>query len=120
MAQVYRIRIAPRAADDLRGIFDWIQNNSPENAQRMIKRLLDVLMDWIFCLTDIPFRNLPKEAHGKFERCRFGPIWCVIELKNGTWPCISCASDMGRGRARNAALSSQVLRGFFRPQALPT
>ena len=39
----YRIRMTLRAAADLQGIFDYIEQDSPQNAARMITRLLDAI-----------------------------------------------------------------------------
>jgi plasmid stabilization system protein ParE len=41
MPRRYQVKLTLKAADHLQGIFDYIQRNSPQNADRMTRRLLD-------------------------------------------------------------------------------
>jgi plasmid stabilization system protein ParE len=43
MADVYRIHISKQAADQMREIFDYIARDAPQNAAKMIERLLDAV-----------------------------------------------------------------------------
>jgi plasmid stabilization system protein ParE len=43
MPETYRIRITPRAVADLEGIFDYITRDSPQNATKMIRTLLEAI-----------------------------------------------------------------------------
>jgi plasmid stabilization system protein ParE len=71
MAPVYQIRIAPRAADDLRGIFDWIRKDSPQNAERVIKLLLDA----IDSLDVLPHRYpVSQSSEGSARQIRTMPV----------------------------------------------
>lgn len=39
----YQVAITPRAQSDLLGIVEWISQNSPENAENWLNRLLDAI-----------------------------------------------------------------------------
>ena len=41
MPERYRVNLSLNAAGHLQGIFEYIQQDSPQNARRMIERLLD-------------------------------------------------------------------------------
>lgn len=43
MPKLYRVRITPRALWDLQRIFDYIAQDSPDNAAGMIERILDAI-----------------------------------------------------------------------------
>jgi addiction module RelE/StbE family toxin len=43
LPETYRIRITPRALADLEGIFEYIRQDSPQNAAKMIRTLLDAI-----------------------------------------------------------------------------
>ncbi len=43
MVQRYRVRYTKRASDQLREIFDYIAKDSPNNAAKMIERILDTI-----------------------------------------------------------------------------
>ncbi len=43
MPNLYRVRVTPRALSDLQSIFDYIAQDSPDNAAGMIERILDAI-----------------------------------------------------------------------------
>jgi toxin ParE1/3/4 len=43
MPPVYRVNLTLRVADQLQEIFDYIAKDSPDNAARLIRRLLDAM-----------------------------------------------------------------------------
>lgn len=43
MPNVYRVRITPRVLHDLQTIFDYIAQDSPDNAAGTIERILDAI-----------------------------------------------------------------------------
>jgi toxin ParE1/3/4 len=41
MPDIYRISFTMKAADDLEEVFEYVQKDSPQNALKLIRRLLD-------------------------------------------------------------------------------
>src|SRR5947209_1631598 len=71
MADLYRILITPRALTDLRGIFQYIQQHSPQNARAMIRRLLDA----IDALNMLPHRyGVPRVGRVADRQIRSMPV----------------------------------------------
>jgi len=72
MAPLDKIRISPRALDDLRNVFGWIRKDSPQNAERMIKLLLDAIDG----LDILPHRYpVQLSAAGNRRQIRSMPAW---------------------------------------------
>jgi addiction module RelE/StbE family toxin len=71
MAEVYRIRITPRALADLEGIFEYINRDSPQNAAKMIRTLLDA----IDALDILPRRfDVPRTGSVRGRQIRSMPV----------------------------------------------
>jgi addiction module RelE/StbE family toxin len=64
MTPSYRIRITPRALADLEEIFERIRRDSPQNAARVIVRILDA----IDSLVILPFRYSVPRGGGKIAQ----------------------------------------------------
>jgi toxin ParE1/3/4 len=62
MPDRYFVRITPRALADLRGIFNYIRADSPQNAAEVIRRILDAIdgLDVFPHRYDVPRVNPPK------------------------------------------------------------
>ena len=72
MPDSYRVRITPRALADLRGIFDYIAKDSSQNAQGMIRRLLDAVDG----LDILPHRyDVPRGGNARGRQIRSMPVW---------------------------------------------
>ena len=59
----YRILLAKRAASDLESISDYIAQDSPANAAKMVARILDA----IELLKIFPHRNVLEGQHSKIR-----------------------------------------------------
>jgi addiction module RelE/StbE family toxin len=71
MAERYHIRITPRALADLTGIFDYIARESPQNAAKMIRTLLDAIDG----LEILPYRfDVPRTGYVHGRRVRSMPV----------------------------------------------
>ena len=71
MSETYRIRITPRALADLEGIFDYITRDSPQNARKMIRTLLDAIDG----LSILPGRfNVPRSGSVRGRQIRSMPV----------------------------------------------
>ncbi|MEA2708624.1 MAG: toxin ParE1/3/4 [Phycisphaerales bacterium] len=63
MGSGYRILITKRAAADLETIFDRIQSRSPQNAPRVVKRILNAING----LKAFPHRTIARGYIGKVK-----------------------------------------------------
>src|SRR4051794_34283225 len=71
MADRYRIRITPRALADLEGIFTYVRRDSPQNAAKLIRTLLDA----IDSLEILPYRyDVPRTGHARGRQIRSMPV----------------------------------------------
>jgi addiction module RelE/StbE family toxin len=71
MPETYRIRITPRALADLEGIFEYINRDSPQNAAKMIRTLLDA----IDSLDILPRRfDVPRTGAVRGRQVRSMPV----------------------------------------------
>jgi toxin ParE1/3/4 len=71
VAEIYRIRITPRALADLEGIFEYISRDSPQNAAKMIRTLLDA----IDSLDILPPRfDVPRTGSVRGRQVRSMPV----------------------------------------------
>jgi addiction module RelE/StbE family toxin len=71
MPDTYRIRITPRALADLEGIFEYIRQDSPQNAAKMIGALLDA----IDSLEMLPRRfDVPRTGSVRGRKIRSMPV----------------------------------------------
>jgi toxin ParE1/3/4 len=71
MPESYRIHFTTKAAADLEGIFDYVEKDSPQNATRLIQRLLDA----IGSLKILPHRNrIVKDTEVLGECIRSMPV----------------------------------------------
>jgi toxin ParE1/3/4 len=71
VAEIYRIRITPRALADLEGIFEYISRDSPQNAAKMIRTLLDA----IDSLDILPRRfDVPRTGSVRGRQVRSMPV----------------------------------------------
>jgi plasmid stabilization system protein ParE len=67
----YRVIITPRAGADLERIHDYIAKDSPQNAQAMVKRILDALEP----LKQFPNRTVAqRQATGLRHPVRMLPV----------------------------------------------
>jgi plasmid stabilization system protein ParE len=62
MRDTYRIVISPRAADEIDGIFNFIAQESPQNASLVVDRILE----GIFSLETMPRRYKVERRSRKF------------------------------------------------------
>jgi addiction module RelE/StbE family toxin len=71
MPESYRIRITPRALADLEGIFEYINRDSPQNAAKMIRTLLDAIDG----LNILPRRfDVPRTGSVRGRQIRSMPV----------------------------------------------
>src|SRR5688572_19070951 len=71
MPDTYLIRISPRALADLEGILDYIARDSPQNARKMIRTLLDA----IDSLNTFPRRHdVPRTGAVRGRQTRTMPV----------------------------------------------
>ena len=71
MPETYRIRITPRALADLQGIFEHIERDSPQNAKKMIRTLLDAIDG----LEILPYRfDVPRTGYVRGRQIRSMPV----------------------------------------------
>jgi toxin ParE1/3/4 len=71
MPDHYSIRITPRALANLRDIFDYIHQDSPQNAQTFIR----VLLDAIDGLAILPHRySIPRVGPARDRSIRSMPV----------------------------------------------
>lgn len=72
MAGSYGIRITPRALKDLESIFEYIQRDSPQNAAKVIRRIMDAIDG----LDMMPYRySVPRTGAIRNRRIRSMPVW---------------------------------------------
>ena len=70
--EAYRVRITPRALADLRGIFDYIAKDSPQNAAKMIRTWVGA----IDALDILPLcYDVPRVGRGRERKIRSMPVW---------------------------------------------
>lgn len=71
MIKTYRVRNTPRATADLVGIFEYISRHSPQNAARMVKKLVDAIDG----LTILPHRyDVPRTGFVRGKSVRSMPV----------------------------------------------
>jgi toxin ParE1/3/4 len=71
MADTYRVRITPRALSDLESIFHRIETDSPQNAGKMIRALVDAIDG----LDMMPYRfNVPRTGPVRGRQVRSMPV----------------------------------------------
>jgi addiction module RelE/StbE family toxin len=71
MADRYHILITPRALADLTAIFDYISQDSPRNAAKMIRTLLDAIDG----LEILPYRfDVPRTGYVHGRQIRSMPV----------------------------------------------
>jgi plasmid stabilization system protein ParE len=63
MPATYRVILSPEAAADLQSLYDYISLDSPQNAARMVGRLLDA----IGSLETFPHRNVARHQSRKIR-----------------------------------------------------
>lgn len=72
MPETYRVRITPLVLAALQGIFDFIAKDSPQNAAKMIGKLLDAIDG----LDIFPHRyDVPRSGGGSGLKIRSMPVW---------------------------------------------
>jgi len=72
MPETYRVRITPLVLAELQGIFDFIAKDSPQNAAKMIGKLLDAIDG----LNIFPHRyDVPRIGGGRGVKIRSMPVW---------------------------------------------
>lgn len=64
MLPTYRIILSPEAASDLQSIHEYISQDSPDNAAKMVARLLDAISS----LENLPHRTVVEHQSKKITR----------------------------------------------------
>lgn len=71
MQPTHRVLIAPRALADLEEVFEYIRQDSPQNAARFIGRLIDAIDG----LNILPYRfNVPRNGLVRGRQVRSMPV----------------------------------------------
>ena len=102
MPDTYFVRITPRALADLEQIFEYIRQDSPQNAATMIEKLVESIAG----LNILPHRydvpRVGRSAGGRSDRCRCGRTLFGTALTRSERPFSFSTSVTARAAAREA------------------